>query len=605
VNRRMNNRCGAWGVWLAAMVLCLGTLPGVATADEQDVAEGTGEATAPPLAVAPFDAAAAKAHQEAWAKHLGVPVTVTNSIGMKLVLIPPGEFLMGSPMSESDACHAERPWHRVRITNPFYLGVTEVTQEQYERVTGANPSHFKGAQLPVETVSWEDAMEFCRKLSGLSAEWTAGRVYRLPTEGEWEYGCRAGSTTRYYFGEDASMLGDYAWYAGNSGGQTHPVGQKKPNGWGLYDMHGNVSEWCSDWYSDYSLTSVSDPTGPASGVVRVDRGGGMRSFARRSRSASRLSFAPSSLALGFRVAYSPVDQSFVPPASKPLPPWDLPPNSPPPAIAPFNAAAAKTHQEAWAEYLGKPVEVTNSIGMKLMLIPPGEFVMGSPWEEIAELAQRSSLAKRDREAEQPQHPVRITKPFYLGMHEVTQAQWESMMDRNLSRFRRGAEHPVELVSWKDCQEFIHRLNADSGETGRVYRLPTEAEWEYACRAGTTTRFHFGDSADSLGDYAWHFGNSGGRTHPVGQKRPNAWGLYDMHGNVLEWCADWYSRDYYANSPIDGPQGPASGLFRVRRGGGLSSDASLCRSANRQWGSPGGYIGGSGFRLARTVSSTSR
>jgi eukaryotic-like serine/threonine-protein kinase len=166
--------------------------------------------------VAPFDAAAAKAHQEAWAKHLGVPVEVTNSIGMKLKLIPPGGFTMGSPDSDSDAFDYEKPQHTVRITKPSYLGVTEVTQEQFERVMGSNPSNFKGAQLPVEQVSWEDAVEFCRKLSALPAERSAGRVYRLPTEAEWEYACRAGSRTKWSFGDSESSLGDYAWYTSNS-----------------------------------------------------------------------------------------------------------------------------------------------------------------------------------------------------------------------------------------------------------------------------------------------------------------------------------------------------------------------------------------------------
>ena len=313
VNRSMNNRwvCGIWGVWLAAMVLSLGSLPGVAMADEQDAAEEKGVATAPPLAVAPFDAAAAKAHQEAWAKHLGVEVEFENSIGIKLRLIPAGEFLMGSPDSDSDARDNEKPQHTVRITKPFYLGVTEVTQEQYERMIGTNPSRFKGAQLPVENVSWEVAVEFCRKLSELPAERSAGRVYRLPTEAEWEYACGAGSTTAYYFGDDDSMLGKYAWYARNSGGQTHPVGQKKPNGWGLYDMHGNVREWCSDWFEEYTSAAEDDPTGATAGSSRVIRGGSWGSFAGFCRSASRFWGQPSFryYDLGFRLAFSSVDQS--------------------------------------------------------------------------------------------------------------------------------------------------------------------------------------------------------------------------------------------------------------------------------------------------------
>ncbi len=290
----------------------LGSLPGVATADEQDVAEEKGAATAPPLAVAPFDAAAAKAHQEAWAKHLGVEVETVNSIGIKLAFIPAGEFLMGSPDGDSDARNHEKPQHTVRITKPIYLGVTEVTQEQYEQVMGTNPSHFKGAQLPVEKVSWEDAVEYCRKLSELPAEQSTGRVYRLPTDAEWEYACRAGSRTKWSFGDTESSLGEYAWYGDTSDNKTHPVGTKKTNAWGLYDMHGNVWEWSSDWWLRYyTTTAVSDPTGPATGSYRVIRGGSWISSAGRCRSAIRSGSTPDYRFshLGFRLAFSSVDQS--------------------------------------------------------------------------------------------------------------------------------------------------------------------------------------------------------------------------------------------------------------------------------------------------------
>ncbi len=159
------------------------------------------------------------------------------------------------------------------------------------------------------------------------------------------------------------------------------------------------------------------------------------------------------------------------------------------------------------------------------------------------------------------------------------------------------DFPVESVSWEDAQEFIGRLNELSEETGRVYRLPTEAEWEYACRGGTTTRYYFGDSSDELGEYAWYSGNSERRTHSVGQKRPNAWGLYDLHGNVWEWCSDWYSGDYYANSPLEDPTGPESGSIRVYRGGSWDFTARSCRSAYRYGYWPGYRLHYLGFRVA--------
>ena len=228
----------------------------------------------------------------------GVPAV--NSVGMRFVPIPAGEFMMG------DADNG--PTHKVTLTQPFSLGTYEVTQEQYEKVMGTNPSYFKGPQNPVEKVSWDDAVEFCRKLSAMPAEKKAGYVYRLPTEAEWEYACRAGTKTTYSFGDSDSELGDYAWYNENSGNTTHPVGGKKPNPWGLYDMRGNVWEWCQDWYGDYPSGSVTDPTGSASGSSRVYRGGSWLYNSDYWRSAIRFGDPPDrrDYNLGFRVLRSSI-----------------------------------------------------------------------------------------------------------------------------------------------------------------------------------------------------------------------------------------------------------------------------------------------------------
>ena len=236
---------------------------------------------------------------------------ITNSIGMELVLIPKGTFQMGSPIEEVGV-YSDAAQHQVTISGDYYLGVTEVTQGQYEKVIGTNPSYFQGnenkgsrSNHPVEEVSWEDAVEFCKKLSDLPEEKSAGRVYQLPTEAQWEYACRAGSKSAYSFGESSKSLGDYAWF-GNNNGQTHPVGEKKANAWGLYDMHGNVWEWCSDWYDEYPKGAVSDPTGPKKGSDRVRRGGGWSIEAAGCRSAHRCRYAPRFRGrLGFRVALSP------------------------------------------------------------------------------------------------------------------------------------------------------------------------------------------------------------------------------------------------------------------------------------------------------------
>jgi formylglycine-generating enzyme required for sulfatase activity len=173
---------------------------------------------------------------------------------MKLVLIPKGTFMMGSPASEEHHDESETQ-HEVTISKDYYLGVTEVTQGQYEKVMGTNPSFFQKRELrksdssmyPVEQVSWEDAVEFCKKLSDLPEEKKAVREYRLPTEAEWEYACRAGSKTIYSFDDEEGLLPEYGWFRRNSSQRTHTAGLLEPNAWGLYDMHGNVWEWCIDW----------------------------------------------------------------------------------------------------------------------------------------------------------------------------------------------------------------------------------------------------------------------------------------------------------------------------------------------------------------------
>ena len=260
-------------------------------------------------AVAPFDAAKAKEHQEAWAKYLGVKVETENSIGMKLRVIPPGTFTMGS----DDGYLRSRPLHQVTLTKPFMLGTHEFTQAQYQKMMGTNQSNLKRRNNPVEMVNYDDASEFCRRLSELRAEKSAGRVYRLPTEAEWEFACRAGTTTKHSFGIDESKIGDYAWVSGNSNKSTHPVGGKQPNAWGLYDMHGNVLEWCSDWYGDYSDRAVTDPTGAGTGSRRVGRGGSWALAPELCRSAYRHRGLPSSRnnfygSFGFRVCLSPTGQ---------------------------------------------------------------------------------------------------------------------------------------------------------------------------------------------------------------------------------------------------------------------------------------------------------
>jgi formylglycine-generating enzyme required for sulfatase activity len=224
--------------------------------------------------------------------------------------------------------------------------------------------------------------------------------------------------------------------------------------------------------------------------------------------------------------------------------------------------------------------------MTFVLIPAGTFTMGSDMLHN----------------EKPVHPVRLSKPFWLSRHEVTQEQWQVVMGGNPSRFADNPKRPVERVSWEDVQEFLQRLNIREGWAR--YRLPTEAEWEYAARADTTTPYSFtGPLLTLLSKHAWYRDSAAKQTHPVGQLQPNPWGLYDMHGNVWEWVQDWY-QDWYAPTtaePVIDPTGPPSGSTRVIRGGSWYDSPVACRSTYRNGEVPGYRYDGLGFRLARDVS----
>ena len=236
------------------------------------------------------------------------------------------------------------------------------------------------------------------------------------------------------------------------------------------------------------------------------------------------------------------------------------------------------------------IDLGDGVTMQLVYIPPGEFMIGSPANEMRRLAD-----------ENPQHPVSITRGFYMGVHEVTQEQYEAVAGRNPAQSK-GAQNPVECISWEQASEFCETLSA---RLGMSFRLPTEAEWEYACRAGTTTPFSFGetistDQANYDGDYTYGSGQKGAhlkKSVAVGGFPPNAFGLYDMHGNVWEWCRDWHEKDYYATSPQKDPEGPGRARYRVLRGGCWGSPPWLCRSAARGGIFPKFMASNVGFRVA--------
>lgn len=646
-------------------------------------------ADAPQPAIAPFDAAQAKQHQEEWAAYLKVPVEYTNSIGMKFRLIPPGEFLMGSTPGVIEAAlrdvddeswknriKSEGPQHKVILTQPLYVGVTEVTQSQYEQVMGTNPSHFSatgdGRDLvanletgnhPVEMVNWNNAAEFCSKLSqqeklkpfylraGETITPLDGTGYRLPTEAEWEYSCRAGTTTRFWSGDADQDLDQAGWFSGNSGGRTHAAGELKANPFGLHDIHGNVWEmvqdgWDAAFYGKLQEGDAVNPFAPyPTGSYRVDRGGSRGSVPAYCRSAIRSTPDPTyrTSGIGFRLALPvhAVRQSVSNAASERTATttpdavsWHgWPADAPAPAIAPFDADQAKRHQEAWAAYLKVPVEYTNSIGMKFRLIPPGEFLMGSTPAEIAAALKDAGKDEHWQaciKSEAPQHKVILTQPIYLGMNEVTQAEYEKVLGVNPSHFAPSgmgkevvagmeiADHPVEMVSWNDAAEFCAKLSQQeklkpfyfrAGETitpldGTGYRLPSEAEWEFACRAGTTTKYWIGDKDEDLERAGWSGTNSGGRTHAAGELKSNPFGLHDIHGNVWEWVQDGWDASYYGQFPEKIAVNPGSpfsaGSWRVLRGGNSLHPASYCRSSLRNANVPTHRYRYFGFRVSLPV-----
>jgi formylglycine-generating enzyme required for sulfatase activity len=286
----------------------------------------------------------------------------------------------------------------------------------------------------------------------------------------------------------------------------------------------------------------------------------------------------------------------------------LPPLAPAPPITPPVPAKPKPPSRS---IRGLPKQLTNSLGMKFALIPPGAFLMGSPPEEPGRGAD-----------EGPQHEVTITKPFYFAIYPVTQQQYQLLMGTNPSHFSRGGRGkelvkevdpqnlPVDRVTWGNAVVFCRRLSErpEERQQGRVYRLPTEAEWEYACRGESSQPFHLGTSlASALANFDGNYPYGGAprgpylkRTSPVGSYPANAFGLHDLHGNVWEWCSDWYGEQYYRESPTEDPQGPATGDRRVQRGGCWSSPGGNCRSAYRGKLEPGDHLYRVGFRVLLMV-----
>ncbi|MBL8811631.1 MAG: formylglycine-generating enzyme family protein [Planctomycetaceae bacterium] len=554
---------------------------------------------------------------------------VIGDVRQRMRWIPPGEFLMGSPASEAGQNMDELPQQPVTISRGFWLFDTPCTQELWEAVMGQNPSRFKGVRRPVENVSWDDCQKFHERL----CQCCPGLSLRLPTEAEWEYACRAGTKSATY--ADDGVLENIAWYGGNSGGQSHDVGQLRPNRFGLFDMLGNVWEWCRDYSGRrYTPELIADPQHKrsVSSTDRVVRGGSWGSSARGVRAAYRYGDRPGNRVndLGFRcsssgseprvqewkesrrpqvvrsqravrgrrpiaepagdseqasedrllrltdrdVEYAPVPQGpivrlrtdleevFL--CQTPRPPWA--------------SRVGRDQFGLWAE-ITVPCKTHGEVRQRLRWMPPGRFLMGSPESEKGRYSN-----------EGPQHEVALANGFWLFETPCTQSLWEAVMGDNPSRFK-GDRRPVETVDWNQASEFVARL---SEIVGLQLRLPSETQWEYACRAGCEAATYAGDfdpddpaTQGELQQIAWYSANAQGATHDVAQLLPNPWGLYDMLGNVWEWC------DCYDQLRQEDP----SSALRVIRGGGWGNPALFVRAAYRVGLHPRDRGGHLGFRCS--------
>jgi formylglycine-generating enzyme required for sulfatase activity len=550
-----------------------------------------------------------------------VTMLVANNVSaqkpvVEWVEIPAGTFTMGSPINEvgREDCETQ---HEVTLS-AFKMSKYEVTVGQFKSfidATGYKTSAEKGRDgnygsiiwtgtvskenaavnwkydvkgnlrpeteynYPVTHVSWLDARAF--------ADWMD---CRLPTEAEWEYACRAGTTTPFNTGNNLTT--SQANYNGNNSynndvkgefrGKIMPVGSFSPNTWGLYDMHDNVSEWCCDWYGDYTTASQTNPEGPPSATQFVIRGGSWYDGATQCRSAQRykLSNDERNGCTGIRLIYSELD-----------------------TIQFTTTVSAKETTIEWVN------------------IPAGTFLMGSPTSEA------------NRDVDETQHQVTLSA-FKMSKYEVTIGQFKAFIDATGYKtdadkgsgrvkgsgiyidtkpdwpFKAGVNwkcdgegnlrseteynHPVIHVSWNDATAFAEWMGC---------RLPTEAEWEYAARAGTNTPFNSGNclstaQANYHGYYSYsdcRHGKFRGKTMPVGSFSPNTWGLYDMHGNVGEWCNDWYGD--YPTTSLTNPGGQEKkGVRRVIRGGSWAMGEQLCRVAKRFFNTPESRSGAIGFRL---------
>ena len=584
-----------------------------------------------------------------------LPTTLTlANLESNMVTIPAGSFTMGAT-SEQLANNGDgfsvtwSPTTQQVTLSTYKICRFEVTQQLWRDVMGNNPSYFNGGsygtnlQRPVELVSWNDCQTFITKLNQLT-----GKNYRLPTEAEWEYVARGGLNSTYsYIYSGSNSLNDVAWNINNSSGQTQTVGTKQANALGLYDMTGNVWELCSDWYGNYSNTGVTNPQGPPTGTYRILRGGSFPNQSSLQRTSLRYSDLPTirNYTLGFRlvldnIIFPTITTNAVTSITNSTATANI--NISNPSVlsitatgvaysssnsTPTTADAYIAHSSTgnltgnytlnlssltanttyyvrgYINYNGtiyygavQSFTTTNNVlpttlnlanlEANMITVPGGSFTMGATSEQLANNGDGFSVFWS------PTTQQVTLSTYKICRFEVTQQLWQDVMGNNPSYFTGNLQRPVESVSWNDCQTFISKLNQ---LTGKNYRLPTEAEWEYAARGGANSTYNYIYSGgNTLNEVAWNGSNSSGQTQVVGTKQANALGLYDMSGNVWEWCNDWYG--YYSSSAVTNPPGANSGSYRVIRGGRWGYGGYDYRVSSRGINNPSNRDFNSGLRL---------
>ena len=456
-----------------------------------------------------------------------VPINDTLSINM--MCVEGGTFRMGAMDNDEKAKDDEKPAHNVTLSYDYHIMQTEVTQGLWEAVMGediyvaktnmenAPKPAYVGADYPMYYVRMNDALEFIDKLNAMT-----GMHFRLPTEAEWEYAARGGNKSKGYLYVGSNNADDVGWYTGRGG--LHRVAQLKPNELGIYDMSGNVSEMCLD-YGTYGETyKAGDAVNPRGNIRsngnRFWRGGCYTHSKDSMRVSQRSSYTPSwgGTWLGLRLVLAE-ENDF------------------------------------------RTIRVGSSY-FDMSFVKGGTFMMGSDAPD----------AQAD---EQPVHEVTLSD-YYIGQTEVTQHLWKKVMgDENNPSATKGNNLPVTNITWDEAQQFVERL---SELTGMHFRLPTEAEWEYAARGGQKSKGYTYAGSNDIDEVGWYNGNSSNKTHAVGQKQPNELGIYDMTGNVWEYCSDWHMP--YSAQAQTNPTGAATGEKHVLRGGCYHYDSKNCTNTNR-------------------------